>query len=47
MDALGKVSIYSASSGEAVLMQDLWDQTGVGFSLIFQIVSIFFEEVLD
>ncbi|KAJ3697623.1 hypothetical protein LUZ61_001328 [Rhynchospora tenuis] len=28
IDALGQVSIYSASSGEAVLIKDLWDQTG-------------------
>lgn len=29
IDTLGQVSIYSASSGEAVLIKDLWDQTGV------------------
>ncbi|XP_078170984.1 thioredoxin-like protein AAED1, chloroplastic isoform X1 [Carex rostrata] len=28
IDTLGQVSIYSASSGEAVLIKDLWDQTG-------------------
>ncbi|KAF3320467.1 thioredoxin-like protein AAED1 [Carex littledalei] len=28
LDPLGQVSIYSASSGEAVLIKDLWDQTG-------------------
>ncbi|KAJ1697210.1 hypothetical protein LUZ63_005722 [Rhynchospora breviuscula] len=28
IDALGQVSIYSALSGEAVLIKDLWDQTG-------------------
>ncbi|KAJ4791268.1 Prostamide/prostaglandin F synthase [Rhynchospora pubera] len=28
IDALGQVSIYSGLSGEAVLIKDLWDQTG-------------------
>jgi hypothetical protein len=34
-DGLGQVSIFSAATGEAVLIKDLWDQDEVGSFYLF------------